>query len=183
MFKLFKTILNAGEATTKYPFAPFPVSPGFRGKPELDPTQCISCGACTVACPANALSMSTDAEAGTRTWELFVGRCIFCGRCEEVCPTHALALTPEFELAVGRREDLFQRATFKLEPCAECGEPFASHKEVDYALALLVQSGLPEDEAEAHRVHLATCPACKRKQNLADPAKVVLGHHINKGML
>lgn len=30
MLKLLKTIMRAGEATVKYPFAPLEVSPGFR---------------------------------------------------------------------------------------------------------------------------------------------------------
>ena len=55
MLKLLKTIMRAGTATVKYPFAPLEVSPGFRGKPDLMPSQCIACGAC--ACPANALTI------------------------------------------------------------------------------------------------------------------------------
>jgi len=183
MFKLFKTIFNVGEATTKYPFAPFPVSPGFRGKPQLKAEQCISCAACTIACPANALSMKTDVAAGTRTWSLFLGRCIFCGRCEEVCPTKAIALTAEFELAVGSRQDLFQEATFKLAPCTVCGQAFAPRKEIDYVIALLVQSGMPTEVAEAQRAHFETCPECKRKQNIPNPANIALGTQLNKGML
>jgi len=183
MLKLFKTILKAGEATTKYPFAPFPVSPGFRGKPQLNAEQCISCSACTIACPANALSMKTDVDAGTRTWSIFLGRCIFCGRCEEVCPTKAIALTEEFELAVGRKEDLYQSATFKLTSCTVCAKPFAPLKEIEYAMALLVQSGMPAEQAEAQRGHFATCPECKRKQNVTSPNKAALGAHMNKGML
>lgn len=45
MLKLLKTIMRAGTATVKYPFAPLEVSPGFRGKPDLMPSQCIACGA------------------------------------------------------------------------------------------------------------------------------------------
>lgn len=56
MLKLLKTIMRAGTATVKYPFAPLEVSPGFRGKPDLMPSQCIACGACACACPANALT-------------------------------------------------------------------------------------------------------------------------------
>ncbi|SPW59864.1 hydrogenase-4 component H [Escherichia coli] len=44
MLKLLKTIMRAGTATVKYPFAPLEVSPGFRGKPDLMPSQCIACG-------------------------------------------------------------------------------------------------------------------------------------------
>jgi formate hydrogenlyase subunit 6/NADH:ubiquinone oxidoreductase subunit I len=180
MLKLLKTIFKAGEATTQYPFAPAEVSPGFRGKPELDGLRCIACGACTMACPANALSMETDLEAGTRTWQLFLGRCIFCARCEEVCPTHALVLTSDFELSVANKEDLYQRATFKLQNCVECGKPFAPAKEVEYAMALLVQAGNAPEAVEASRAHYQTCPACKRKQNLNHPSQPEMGRYINQ---
>lgn len=182
MLKLFKTIFKAGEATTKYPFAPFEVSPGFRGKPELNPERCLACAACAVACPANALSMKTDESAGTRTWSLFLGRCIFCGRCEEVCPTHAIALTPEFELAVGSKQDLYQEATFTLQHCVVCERAFAPRKEVDYAMALLVQAGTPAEAVESMRPQFETCPDCKRRQNVLNPAKQSIGQHMNKGM-
>lgn len=163
MLKLLKTIFKAGQPTLRYPFAPAPVSPGFRGKPEHDPARCIACAACTVACPANALSMRNDVEAGTRTWSLFLGRCIFCGRCEEVCPTQAIVLSQDFELAVANKADLYQEASFRLTPCRVCAQPFAPGKEIDYAMALLVQSGVPADEIEAQRAHFETCPACKRR--------------------
>jgi hydrogenase-4 component H len=174
MLKLFKTILKAGEATVKYPFAPVPVSDNFRGKPEHKPEQCIACAACTVACPANALTMSTDSEAGTRTWSLFVGRCIFCGRCEEVCPTKAIVLSKEFELAVGNKNDLYQHATFKLAKCSICEEHFAPQKEIEYTIDLLKQSGMDAAAVEARRALLQTCPDCKRKQSVPVADKVTL---------
>ncbi len=71
MLKLLKTIMRAGTATVKYPFAPLEVSPGFRGKPDLMPSQCIACGAC--ACPANALTIQTDDQQNSRTWQLYLG--------------------------------------------------------------------------------------------------------------
>ncbi|EFH8646886.1 hydrogenase [Escherichia coli] len=83
MLKLLKTIMRAGTATVKYPFAPLEVSPGFRGKPDLMPSQCIACGACACAYPANALTIQTDDQQNSRTWQLYLGRCIYCGRCEE----------------------------------------------------------------------------------------------------
>lgn len=176
MLKLLKIISKAGEATAKYPFAPFPVSPGFRGKPELDAQQCIACAACVIACPPNALSMTNDTTAGKRTWSLNLGRCIFCGRCEEVCPTQALKLTENFELAVGSKADLVQSASFTLASCNCCGTPFAPRKEIDYAISLMQQTGLPEDKLDVMREQFSTCPECKRKAALAavEPAQ-----HLN----
>jgi hydrogenase-4 component H len=174
MLKLLKIISKAGEATARYPFAPYPVSPGFRGKPELNAQQCIACAACTMACPANALTMHTDSEAGTRTWVLNLGRCVFCGRCEEVCPTHAIALTPEFELAVANKADLLQKASFTLQDCQCCGRPFSTAKEVAYVADLLLQSGItvtPE-----LRASYATCPDCKRKLSVS---RDELSQHLN----
>ncbi|GAA5179421.1 hydrogenase 4 subunit H [Niveibacterium umoris] len=178
MFKLLKIIAKAGEATEKYPFAPMPVSPGFRGKPEFTAQQCIACAACAVACPPNALTVKTNTAEGRRTWALNLGRCIFCGRCEEVCPTRAITLSPDFELAVGNKNDLLQQATFTLASCVCCGTPFAPAKEIEYAVALMQASGLPELEVEATRTQFATCPDCKRKAALAsiEPAQ-----HLRKG--
>ncbi|PWC18356.1 hydrogenase 4 subunit H [Brenneria roseae subsp. roseae] len=179
MLKLFKTILQAGNSTVKYPFKPLEVSAGFRGKPQYDAKQCIACAACTMACPANALTMETDIVSGTRTWQLFLGRCIFCGRCEEVCPTRAIVLSPEFEMAVSSKADLYQRATFTLLDCHVCHRPFAPKKEVEYAMALLVQSGLSAEEMESQRSHFETCPECKRKQNMNHRGNVMLSQHLS----
>jgi len=166
MIKLFKTILKAGTPTAKYPFAPYEVNRDFRGKPKYQADQCIACAACTKACPANALVMEVDMETGERRWEISMARCIFCGRCEEVCPTAAIKLSPEYELAVWKKEDLMQRATFSLARCVACDTPFAPSKEIEFTMALMVHSGLSEAEAEAMRPQFETCPDCKRKQAL-----------------
>ncbi len=177
MFKLFKTILKAGETTVKYPFKPLEVSPGFRGKPTYDPTQCIACAACTSVCPANALTMETDIAGGERRWQLFLGRCIFCGRCEEVCPTRAIALSEEFEMAVTRKADLYVTATFVLQACRVCHQPFTAKKSVEYAMALLAHSGLNDDAVAALRPQYETCPDCKRHQNLRSNHNLKLRHN------
>lgn len=168
MLKLLKEILRTGEATAKYPFAPYPVCKDFRGKPEHTAEKCIACAACMTACPANALQMETDTEAGTRTWSISYGRCIFCARCEEVCPTNAISLSPDFELAVARKEDLTRKAVFTLATCPSCGTPFAPAKEVAYVTALLTANGGTEEEIERTRLLVSTCPECKRQQDLAN---------------
>lgn len=178
MLKLFNILRKAGNSTVKYPFAPLEVPAGFRGKPQYDPAQCIACAACTVACPANALTMETDVTSGTRTWQLFLGRCIFCGRCEEVCPTRAIVLSQEFEMAVASKADLYQRATFRLLDCRVCHRPFAPEKEVAYTAALLEQAGLSPEEDRLRREQLATCPECKRKQSMAHKGNVTLSQHF-----
>lgn len=166
VLKLIKEVLRVGQATLPYPFEPVEVAPGFRGKPEYDPEQCIACAACTIACPPNALSMETDLIQGTRTWSIFYGRCIFCARCEEVCPTGAIHLGPDFELASFSREDLTVRAEFRLAACKQCGAYFASAKALEHVLALLEQAGLPQKDADDRRALLRLCPECRRKADL-----------------
>lgn len=180
MFKLLKTIAKAGKSTTKYPFAPYEVNDDFRGKPDFNPEQCISCAACTRACPANALIMETDEQNLTRRWELSLARCIYCGRCEEVCPTGAIKLTKEFELAVANKADLYQDAEFSLCVCQECEKPFAPKKAVQYSLDLLIQSGLEEEQIEITAKILNTCPECRRKQNMLDGEGILPGEMLRK---
>lgn len=166
MLKLIREVLRVGEATISYPSKPVEVMPGFRGKPHHDPERCIACAACAIACPPNALTITTDLDQGVRTWSLFVGRCIYCGRCEEVCPTGAITLSQDFELAVVDKQDLYDHADYKLAACRICGTYFAPVKEIEYVDALLQQSGLSDDYAANVRALLEICPACKRKNDV-----------------
>jgi len=163
MLKLIKEVLKVGEATLPYPFAPVELAPGFRGKPQHDPALCIACAACAIACPPNALSITTDLDQGYQSWSIFVGRCIYCARCEEVCPTGAITLSPNFEMAVMNKEDLRERADYLLTACRQCGIYFAPTKEIDYMFALLQQSSVPAESIETARAQLEICPECKRK--------------------
>ena len=146
MLKLLKTIMRAGTATVKYPFAPLEVSPGFRGKPDLMPSQCIACGACACACPANALTIQTDDQQNSRTWQLYLGRCIYCGRCEEA--------------------DLYTRATFHLQRCSRCERPFAQQKTVALAAELLAQQQNAPQNREMLWAQASVCPECKQRATL-----------------
>lgn len=167
MLKLFKTILKTGEVTVKYPFKPLDISPGFRGKPVYDAEQCIACGACTSACPANALTMETNTSTGERVWQIFYGRCIFCARCEEVCPTRAIVLSEDFELAVTSKADLYTTATFTLHNCPNCHEPFTTKKALALTLELITLSSGNPEMAAAQRSVYECCPSCRQKYNLS----------------
>lgn len=50
-----------------------------------DLTNCTGCGACSVACPVQAIAMETDAQGFIRP-VIDTGRCILCGKCAAVCP-------------------------------------------------------------------------------------------------
>lgn len=178
MLKLIKEVLKTGEATLAYPFQPMEQMPGFRGKPMHDPERCIACAACALACPPNALSMSTDLEQGLITWTLFMGRCIYCGRCEEVCPTGAITLSPDFELAVMNKDDLYERADYQLSVCPGCGTYFAPRKELDYVSRILEQSGMEMQDLATALELLRFCPQCKR---VNDAPKVIDLHQKEAG--
>lgn len=180
MLKLWKVNAKAGDATVKYPFAPFPTNKDMRGKPEHNSELCIACGACGVACPADAIRMDTDLNAETITWSIGYGRCIFCGRCEEACPMEAIKLTEEFELAVMSKADLTSKSVYTLEHCARCGKPFAPHKEIDYARRLLDKAGTLEAEAAAKTVCL--CQECKRELD-AERARAAVTTANNEGLV
>ena len=166
MFKLIREVLRVGEATVAYPFEPVEVMPGFRGKPHHDPERCIACGACAIACPPNALTMTTDLDQGVRTWLLFMGRCIYCGRCEEVCPTDAIVLSQDFELAVMNKQDLYERADYTLAACRVCGDYFAPVKEIGYERTLLEHSSLPDGYGASACELADVCPECKRAHDV-----------------
>ncbi len=166
VLKLIKEVLRAGEATLPYPFAPVELSPGFRGKPQHKPELCIACAACAIACPPNALSITTDLDQGLQIWSIFIGRCIYCARCEEVCPTGAITLSPDFEMAVMNKDDLREQADYRLAACRECGIFFAPVKEIEYTLTLLEQSGFSAERLAEHRALLEVCPECKRKNDI-----------------
>ncbi|MCW6525431.1 formate hydrogenlyase complex iron-sulfur subunit [Yersinia ruckeri] len=179
MIKLIKKVLKTGTVTVAYPFKALDLAANFRGKPEYNAQQCIGCGACANACPSNALTMTPAEDGESLRWSLFLGRCIFCARCEEVCPTAAIHLSQEFELAVWRKEDLFETADFPVCACRECGKPYAVQKEIDFALSLLQDSAaLSDQQMTDRRVQYETCPTCKSRHSLSSCDRIDLGRHM-----
>ena len=66
--------------------------------------RCTACGLCAVACPAEAITMTSAErkkeekdlyreEKYASVYEINMLPCIFCGMCEEACPKSAIYLT------------------------------------------------------------------------------------------
>jgi len=108
MWVTFRHMLKRRK-TVKYPEEIREFAPVYRGmhvlkRDEKGRENCTACGLCAVACPAEAITMTsseTTAEQShlyreekyASTYEINMLRCIFCGLCEEACPKEAIFLT------------------------------------------------------------------------------------------
>lgn len=100
MLKAILTRFRQGHRTFKYPDAPLPLPPRFRGLPLLDASRCAGgCRVCAAACPYGAIS-----AAGSLALDM--GKCLFCGDCVAACPHDALTFSTDARLSSRSRSGL-----------------------------------------------------------------------------
>lgn len=128
---------------TKYPTQDPP--------PGKDPLErCILCRLCVNACQslgASAISVSLRGteKRVTTPYDEPSPDCIGCGTCAEICPTGAIPLREENGLRY------IWNKSFEMVACPECGKPFATREQLQYAAAR--SQGLAESRL---------CEKCRR---------------------
>ncbi|MFT7003134.1 MAG: formate hydrogenlyase subunit 6/NADH:ubiquinone oxidoreductase subunit I [Sulfurimonas sp.] len=170
--KLLDMTRKYGKATYDYPFAPYTVNEGFRGKPAYEYEKCIGCTACAVACPSNAINVKLNEDKTKLVWEFDCGRCIYCGRCDEVCPTNAVMLSHEFENAVRfDKENLKERGELDVAYCQVCNKPFTTLKLIAYDIERLKKVGWDESTVAEKTKYICACPECKKNITVENTTK------------
>jgi formate hydrogenlyase subunit 6/NADH:ubiquinone oxidoreductase subunit I len=120
--------------TSKFPAEPHIPFENFRGKPEVDDSNCVGCETCANVCPPNAITFSDDIENGIRTIKRDYGKCIFCGQCQDHCITQkGVRLSDKiFDLAVFDRNNNIEYQEKELLICENCHAVITTREHLNY---------------------------------------------------
>ena len=77
--------------TILYPVQKKEAPAGLKGEVKITESDCIVCGACERACPADAIVV----DRAARTWSINHFRCIMCNMCVRGCPKKCLEMTTQ----------------------------------------------------------------------------------------
>ncbi|MHB8066820.1 MAG: NuoI/complex I 23 kDa subunit family protein [Desulfobaccales bacterium] len=148
--------------TVQYPREKIPMSPRFRGYPQLiiDPEtnthRCIACEMCSRTCPSQLITVEGAKFPGEKQKRAtrYIHEhyyCSLCGLCTEVCPTSALEYSKEYRLAGYHREDaVIDHLTLLQARQKAAGLPVTPvPTEADIAAAAAAEAAAKEAKAKA----------------------------------
>lgn len=170
MLKLWKVNAKAGDATVKYPFAPFPTNKDMRGKPEHNAELCIACGACGVACRPMPFAWTPTLRPIPLPGRSTTAAASSAAAARRPAPWRPQA-HEEFEQAVMSKDDLTSKSVYTLEHCSRCGKPFARIRRSTTPSACCQKTGGMEAIQAARTVGM--CQECKRELDALRAASAV----------
>jgi len=186
----FRAIFK-GPYTRKFPKAPSPAFPRYRGIIVFDKEKCIGCGACVEVCPALAREMIDDKQKKIRKNIHYQDRCVYCGQCVAYCTNkYAIVHTTEYDLAHLDRSHYDNVIELELVMCEVCGEVITTRNHLRWiankvgelafanpTLMLiklgelgLVEETTPRSEPAPYRsdTQRLLCPRCRREMHLTE---------------
>lgn len=111
-------------------------------RPELDPAECRSCGACSESCPDRAICMDSGLPLFDRI------ACQGCKKCEQVCPAECIALSdPAARVMLGGR---LGRRPRLATPAARVERPQDLIMILDALLKSYLENAGPEERMADH---------------------------------
>ncbi len=145
-----------GPATEAFPFGETYTPKRLRGRAELDPSRCLTCGICSHVCAGGAIAMTESADGRGMEFRLWHNTCTFCGLCEHYCPANAITMTNDWHLSHEQSEKYTccEVQFVEYPVCEKCGERMLPrlHQRLSKGLVGSVST------AEIMRI----CPDCRR---------------------
>ncbi len=138
------------------------------GRIHIDTGGCTLCLACVNACPASALSDSTERPQVAFT----EANCVQCGLCAATCPEKVISFEPRYDFTNAAVKTVVLNSE---EPslCISCGKPFGTKATIERVLRQLSgKHSMFQNEAQARVIRM--CDACRviaMAQSANDPFK------------